>query len=81
MDARVAAATQNQALCAIVFLYRVVLGTPLPWLDDLVRAQRPVRLPMVLTRDEVTSVLQRMDGTTGLVARLRYGSGLRLLEA
>jgi integron integrase len=81
VDARVAAATQNQALCAIVFLYRVVLENPLPWLDDLVRAQRPVRLPVVLTRDEVTSVLQRMDGTTGLVARLLYGSGLRLLEA
>lgn len=81
IDARVAAATQNQALCAILFLYRVVLGNPLPWLDDLVRAQRPVRLPVVLTRDEVTSVLQRMDGATALVARLLYGSGLRLLEA
>jgi integron integrase len=81
VDGRVAAATQNQALCAILFLYRVVLENPLPWLDDLVRAQRPLRLPVVLTKDEVTAVLQKIDGTTGLVARLLYGSGLRLLEA
>src|SRR2546422_88080 len=50
---RVSAATQNQALCAILFLYRYVLGDPLPWIDDLVRARRPARLPVVLTRDEV----------------------------
>src|SRR5256885_1177377 len=78
---RVSAATQNQALCAIFFLYRHVLGDPLPWIDGLVRAQRPARLAVVLTRDEVDSVLARMEGTTALVARLLYGSGLRLLEA
>lgn len=81
VDGRVSASTQNQALCAIVFLYRVVLGDPLPWIEDLVRAQRPIRLPVVLTRDEVESVLQRVEGVPGLVARLLYGSGLRLLEA
>lgn len=78
---RVSAATQNQALCAILFLYRHVLGDPLPWIDDLVRARRPARLPVVLTREEVESVLVRVAGTPGLVARLLYGSGLRLLEA
>ena len=81
VDGKVSASTQNQALCAVVFLYRVVLGDPLPWIDDLVRAQRPVRLPVVLTRDEVASVLARVEGTPGLVAHLLYGSGLRLLEA
>ena len=56
------------------------MGDPLPWIDDLVRARRPARLPVVLTRDEVESVLARMDGVGGLVARVLYGSGLRLLE-
>jgi integron integrase len=77
---RVSASTQNQALCAVLFLYRHVLRDPLPWIDDLVRARRPARLPVVLTRDEVESVLVRIEGATGLVARLLYGSGLRLLE-
>jgi len=62
---RVSAATQNQALCAILFLYRHVLGDPLPWIDDLVRARRPARLPVVLTRDEVDSVLAHVAGTAG----------------
>lgn len=77
----VSAATQNQALCAILFLYRHVLGDPLPWIDGVVRAQRPARLPVVLTHDEVDQVLTRVEGLSGLVARLLYGSGLRLLEA
>ena len=81
MDRHVAAATQNQALSALLFLYREVLGDPLPWLDDLVRARRPVRVPVVLTVDEVRDVLGRMSGTPHLVALLLYGSGLRLLEA
>ncbi|HUP50116.1 MAG TPA: integron integrase [Thermoanaerobaculia bacterium] len=81
VDSRVSASTQTQALCAILFLYRVVLGDALPWIDDLVRAKRPERLPVVLTRDEVASVLRRIVGTPNLVARLLYGSGLRLLEA
>ena len=63
VDRRVSAATQNQALCAILFLYRVVLADPLPWIEDLVRAQRPQRLPVVLTRDEIDSVL---SGSTEL---------------
>lgn len=80
-DDRVAAATQNQALAAVLFLYRIVLGIDLPWLDDLVRAPRPVRLPVVLSRDEVRAVLSAVDGVPRLVASLLYGSGLRLLEA
>ena len=59
---RVAASTQNQALNALLFLYREILGVELPWLDDLVRAKRPQHLPTVLTRDEVRAVLERLDG-------------------
>jgi integron integrase len=76
----VAAATQNQALSALLFLYREVLGQPLPWLDELERAKRPARLPAVLTRDEVQRVLAAMRGTPRLMASLLYGSGLRLTE-
>jgi len=77
---RVSASTQNQALAALLFLYRDVLGTDLPWLDGLVRAPRPRRLPTVLSRDEVRAVLTRLDGPPRLMATLLYGSGLRLLE-
>jgi integrase len=77
---RVAASTQNQALAAILFLYRDVLGQALPWLDDLVRAKTPVRIPVVLTRDEVRAILARTTGTPRLMGMLLYGSGLRLLE-
>ena len=77
---RVSASTQNQALAALLFLYRQVLGQDLPWLDDLVRAKRPARLPVVLSRDEVRAVLAKMDGSPKLMATLLYGSGLRLLE-
>jgi integron integrase len=77
---KVAASTQNQALSALLFLYRQVLGMELPWLDDLVRAKRPVRLPVVLTRDEVRAVLERLHGTPRLMSILLYGAGLRLLE-
>jgi integron integrase len=80
VEGRVAAATQNQALSALLFLYREVLALDVPWLDGLVRAKRPQRLPMVLTRDEVRAVLQRLEGTTRLMAYLLYGAGLRLLE-
>jgi integron integrase len=76
----VSASTQNQALSALLFLYREVLGIDLPWLDDLVRAQRPARLPVVLSRDEVRAVLRAMDGTPQLMTALLYGAGLRLLE-
>ena len=80
VDRRVAASTQNQALSAILFLYREVLAVDLPWLDDVVRAKRPLHLPVVLTREEVRAVLSRMTGVTATMAGLLYGSGLRLLE-
>jgi len=76
----VAAATQNQALSALLFLYGKVLEVRLPWLDGLVRAKRPVRLPVVLTEREVERLLSQMEGMTGLMARLIYGTGLRLSE-
>ena len=81
VDSRVAASTQNQALNALLFLYRIVLEQDLPWLDDVIRAQRPVHLPVVLTRDEVRRVLERLDSPSRLVVLLLYGAGLRLLEA
>jgi integron integrase len=76
----VSASTQNQALCALLFLYRDVLDEPLPWLQDLIRAKRPKRLPVVLTQEEVRDVIERLRGTSQLVGQLLYGSGLRLLE-
>ena len=77
---KVAAATQNQELSALLFLYREVLGVELPWLDGLVRAKPPQRLPVVLTREEVRTVLGKLDGVSRLRAFLLYGAGLRLLE-
>jgi integron integrase len=79
-EQHVAASTQNQALGALLFLYRYVLKDPLPWMNDLIRAVRPVRLPVVLTPDEVRAVLNRMSGVPRLVALLLYGAGLRLME-
>ncbi|MBK6639355.1 MAG: phage integrase N-terminal SAM-like domain-containing protein [Rhodocyclaceae bacterium] len=76
----VAASTQNLALSAILFLYREVLADPLPWLNDVVRAKKPARLPTVLSRFEVQSVLAKTDGLTGLMLRLLYGTGMRLME-
>jgi integron integrase len=80
VEGRVAASTQNQALSALLFLYRDVLGVDLPWLDNVVRAKRPERLPVVLTRDEVRAVIERLAGPTRLMAALLYGAGLRVLE-
>jgi integron integrase len=80
VQGKVAASTQNQALSALLFLYREVLGIDLPWLDEVVRAKRPLHLPVVLTREEVRAVLQRLDGVPRLMAVLLYGAGLRLLE-
>ena len=77
---QVSASTQNQALSALLFLYREVLGMALPWMDDIRRAKRPQRLPVVLGRDEVATLLDQMAGVQWLVASLLYGSGLRLLE-
>lgn len=77
---QVSASTQNQALSALLFLYRQVLGVDLPWMDDIQRAKRPERLPVVLTRGEVSRLLNAMDSVPWLQASLLYGSGLRLLE-
>lgn len=76
----VAAGTQNQALSALLFLYREVLGLDLPWLTDIVRAKRSRRLPTVLARDEVQRLLAAMDGRPWLLASLLYGTGMRLME-
>lgn len=81
VDKDVAASTQNQALAALLFLYRRVLSVPLPDVGQIERARKPVRLPVVLTRDDAGVLLTRLDGTPRLVAGLLYGSGLRLLEA
>jgi integron integrase len=77
---RVSASTQNQAKSALLFLYKEVLGLELPWLDGVESAKRPARLPVVLTPEEVRAVLARVDGTSGLILRLLYGTGLRILE-
>ncbi len=77
----VSASTQNQALHAILFLYREVLGITLPWLDGITRAKTPKRIPVVLDRGEVAALLSRTQGTPGLVVRLLYGTGMRLMEA
>ena len=76
----VSASTQNQALSAILFLYKQVLQIELPWLEGVIRAKRSQRLPVVLTREEVASVLAQLDGTLWLVSSLLYGSGMRLME-
>ena len=76
----IAAATQNQALSALLFLYRHVLGHALPWMDEIVRAQRPVRLPAVLAEAEVRRLLDAMEGGARLMASLLYGAGLRQIE-
>ncbi|MGQ0674189.1 MAG: integron integrase, partial [Hyphomicrobium sp.] len=76
----VSASTQNQALSAVLFLYERVLGQRLPWMKEIVRAQRPARLPVVLSRDEVFALLSRLRAPVWLMASLMYGAGLRLLE-
>ena len=76
----VSASTQNQALSALLFLYRDVLAAPVGWVDGVVRAKKPRRVPVVLSRPEVHAVLRGMSGTPRLVATLLYASGLRLLE-
>jgi integrase len=77
----VAASTQNQALSGILFLYQEVLGRNLDRIEGVVRAKKPVRLPVVLTRDEVRNLLGAMTGPPRLMALFLYGGGLRLLEA
>jgi len=80
VDGKVAASTQNQALSALLVLYRQVLDVDVPWLDGVVRAKRRQRLPVVLTRAEVRAVLRPLEGVPRLMAHLLYGAGLRLLE-
>jgi integron integrase len=76
----VAPSTQNQALNALLFLYRNVMGVNLPWLEQVIRAKKPQRLPVVLTVDEVDALLAELRGAEWLIASLLYGSGLRLME-
>lgn len=76
----VASGTQNQALAALLFLYREVLGIKLPWMEDVVRAKRPRRLPVVLSRPEVDALLAAMEGQSRLMAALLYGTGMRVME-
>ena len=80
-ERHVSASTQNQALAALLFLYKVVLERPLSFIAGVVHAKRPSWLPVVLTRAEVRVLLANLEGSPRLVARLLYGGGLRLLEA
>jgi integron integrase len=79
-EGRVAASTQNQALSALLFLYKEVLRQEIGWLDQVERVKRPARLPVVLTKDEVGKIFAHLHGTHRLMAGLLYGSGLRLME-
>ncbi|RZJ15840.1 MAG: integron integrase [Acidovorax sp.] len=81
VERQVSASTQNQAKAALLYLYRQVLAMDLPWLNEVVQAKTPKRLPVVLTPTEVRELLLHMDGTTGLIGQLLYGTGMRLLEA
>jgi integron integrase len=80
VEGKVAASTQNQAKSALLFLYKEVLESELPWLDNVEQAKAPKRLPVVLTRAEVQALLTRLEGTRWLMASLLYGAGLRLME-
>lgn len=79
-SAQVSAGTQNQALSALLFLYREILKVDLPWMDNVVRAKRSRRIPVVLSPDEVRRLLAMMDGQSWLMAALLYGTGMRLME-
>lgn len=81
VNRRVSASTQNQALCALLFLYRDVLHIELPYVEDIERAKRLARLPVVFIRQEVESLLTQLTGTYWLIGGLLYGGGLRLMEA
>ena len=80
VNRKVSPSTQNQALQAILFLFRKVLKIELPWLDDVVRAKRQRRVPVVLSRTEVAAILAVLPGKYQLIGKLLYGSGLRLME-
>jgi len=77
---RVGPSTQNQALAALLFLYNQVLSVQLPWLENVVRAKRPAKLPFVLTRAEVNAIIGGLSGSPRIMAALLYGAGLRLME-
>ncbi len=79
-EGQVAASTQNQALAALLFLYREVLGIELPWMENVVRARRPQHVPTVLSREEVQRLLTQLEGRRWLLASLLYGTGMRLME-
>ena len=81
VEGKVAASTQNQAMNALVFLYKKVLAMPLDERIDAVRAERKANVPVVLTREEVSRVIAVMEGVPQLIVKLLYGSGLRILEA
>jgi integron integrase len=80
VERNVAASTQNQALSALIFFFKNVLERDFPWLDELTHAKRPRRLPVVLRRDEVSALIDELEGVYKLIGLLLYGSGLRLLE-
>ncbi|MGB5540488.1 MAG: integron integrase [Gammaproteobacteria bacterium] len=80
VNRKVSASTQNQALSAILFLYKQVLDIRLEWLDEVIRAKRPKHLPVILSRTEVGILLDEIPGTNGLIARLLYGTGMRKME-
>ncbi len=80
VDREVSPSTQNQAIAAILFLYKEVMDMPLPWLDNITRAKKGSRLPSVLTQDETRALLTHVTDTAGLVIRLLYGTGMRLSE-
>ncbi|MGH7655380.1 MAG: integron integrase [Gemmatimonadaceae bacterium] len=80
-DRKVSASTQNQALAALIFLYRDVFDAPIGWLDQLIRARRPHRVPVVLSRREARRIIEHLSGDPQLVVMILYGAGLRLLEA
>ena len=79
-ERKVSASTHNQALSAVLFLYREVFNIDLPWLNNIGRPQQTKRIPSVLTKDEVAGLLAQLDGVTALLARLLYGTGMRLME-
>jgi len=80
VEGNVASSTQNQALAALLFLYRTVLDQEFGWLDDVVRAKRPKHVPVVLTHQEVLAVLANLEGVYWLIGKLLYGGGLRVME-
>ena len=80
-ERKVSASTHNQALSAVLFLYREMLGIALPWLDNINRPTQKRRIPSVLTKDEVAGLLAHMGGQAALLARLLYGTGMRLMES